>query len=34
MVIEDGEHWLTDPSAPETRDDGFGGINGLLELRS
>jgi len=34
MVIEDGEHWVTDPSAPETRDDGFGGVNGLLELRS
>jgi len=34
MVIEDGEHWVTDPSAPGTRDDGFGGTNGLLELRS
>jgi hypothetical protein len=34
MVIEDGEHWVTDPSAPQTRDDGFGGTNGLLELRS
>lgn len=34
MVIEDGEHWVTDPSAPATRDDGFGGTNGLLELRS
>jgi hypothetical protein len=34
MVIEDGEHWVTDPSAPETRDDGFGGVNGLLEVRS
>lgn len=34
MVIEDGERWITDPSAPRTRDDGFGGSNGLLELRS
>lgn len=34
MVIEDGERWVTDPSAPGTRDDGFGGTNGLLELRS
>ena len=34
MVIEDGERWITDPSAPRTRDDGFGGTNGLLELRS
>lgn len=34
MVVEDGERWVTDPSAPETRDDGFGGINGLLDLRS
>jgi anti-sigma factor RsiW len=34
MVIEDGERWVTDPSAPRTRDDGFGGTNGLLELRS
>jgi hypothetical protein len=34
MVIEDGERWVTDPSAQGTRDDGFGGVNGLLELRS
>lgn len=34
MLIEDGEHWVTDPSAPRTREDGFGGVNGVLELRS
>jgi hypothetical protein len=31
MFLVDGR-WVTDPSAPATLDDGFGGKNGLLEL--
>jgi hypothetical protein len=34
MLIEDGDRWVTDPSAPRTRDDGFGGVNGVLDVRS
>jgi 1,4-alpha-glucan branching enzyme len=31
--IENGEIWVPDPSAPITRDDGFGGRNAVLDLR-
>jgi hypothetical protein len=34
MLVEDGERWITDPTAPGTRRDGFGGANGLLDVRS
>jgi hypothetical protein len=34
MFVEDGDRWITDPQAPGTRQDGFGGANGLLEIRS
>jgi len=34
MIVEDGERWLTDPLAPRNRQDGFGGVNGLLDVRS
>jgi anti-sigma factor RsiW len=34
MFVEDGVDWVTDPRAPGTRRDGFGGANGLLEIRS
>lgn len=34
MFVEDGVDWITDPRAPSTRQDGFGGANGLLEIRS
>ena len=34
MFVEDGEHWVTDPLATQTRDDGFGGRNAVLDLRS
>jgi len=32
MFVEDGERWVTDPLAPQTRDDGFGGRNAVLDL--
>jgi hypothetical protein len=32
MFIEDGARWITDPIAPRTRKDGFGGSNGLLDV--
>jgi anti-sigma factor RsiW len=32
MFVEDGERWVTDPLAPRTRDDGFGGRNAVLDL--
>ena len=32
MLIEDGERWVTDPLAPQIREDGFGGANGLLQV--
>lgn len=32
MFIENGNHWVTDPLAPYTRDDGFGNRNAVLEL--
>jgi hypothetical protein len=34
MFVEDGESWVTDPHAPGKRQDGFGGENGLLAVRS
>ncbi len=34
MFVEDGVDWVTDPQAPGTRKDGFGGANGLLDIRS
>jgi len=34
MFVEDGDSWVTDPRAPATRQDGFGGANGLLAVRS
>jgi hypothetical protein len=30
--VIDGERWVPDPGAPETVDDGFGGINSILRL--
>lgn len=32
MFIEDGDRWVTDPSAPGIRRDGFGGSNGVLNV--
>jgi len=32
MFVEDGERWVTDPLAPQTRDDGFGRKNAVLDL--
>ncbi|HKI83869.1 MAG TPA: isoamylase early set domain-containing protein, partial [Candidatus Krumholzibacteria bacterium] len=32
MFVEDGKHWVTDPLAPFTRDDGFGNRNAVLQL--
>ena len=32
MFVEDGERWVTDPLAPRSRDDGFGGRNAVLDL--
>lgn len=32
MFVEDGTHWVTDPLALETRDDGFGHRNAVLDL--
>jgi hypothetical protein len=34
MFIEDGDRWITDPHAPRTRRDGFGGSNGVLNVSS
>jgi hypothetical protein len=34
MFVENGTEWVTDPRAPGTRQDGFGGVNGLLAIRS
>jgi hypothetical protein len=30
--VVDGERWVPDPTAPETVEDGFGGINSILRL--
>jgi anti-sigma factor RsiW len=32
MFVEDGEQWVTDPLALQTRDDGFGRKNAVLDL--
>jgi hypothetical protein len=32
MFVEDGETWHTDPLALQTRDDGFGRVNAVLDL--
>lgn len=32
MFVEDGEKWVTDPLAVQTRDDGFGRENAVLDL--
>lgn len=32
MFVEDGRRWVTDPLAMETRDDGFGGVNAVLDV--
>jgi hypothetical protein len=32
MFVVDGEQWVTDPLAVETRDDGFGRENAVLDL--
>jgi len=34
MFVVDGERWVTDPLAMETRDDGFGRENAVLDLTS
>jgi hypothetical protein len=32
MFVEDGNRWVTDPLALQTRDDGFGNRNAVLDL--
>jgi len=32
MFFENGERWVTDPLAIQTRDDGFGGSNAVLDV--
>ena len=32
MFVEDGQRWVTDPLAMQTRDDGFGRKNAVLDL--
>ena len=32
MFVEDGERWVTDPLAVQTRDDGFGGANAVIDV--
>ena len=32
MFVEDGQRWVTDPLAVQTRDDGFGTENAVLDL--
>lgn len=34
MFVEDGNRWVTDPLALETRDDGFGNVNAILDVES
>lgn len=34
MFVEDGDRWVTDPLAIETRADGFGGVNAVLDVES
>jgi hypothetical protein len=30
--VIDGQRWVPDPGAPETVDDGFGGVNSIIRL--
>ncbi len=32
MFVENGQEWVTDPLATQTRDDGFGRRNAVLDL--
>ncbi len=32
MFFENGARWVTDPLAVQTRDDGFGGANAVLDV--
>lgn len=32
MFLEDGARWVTDPLAMQTRNDGFGGANAVLDV--
>jgi len=32
MFVEDGRRWVADPLAARTRDDGFGGVNAVLDV--
>jgi hypothetical protein len=32
MFVENGENWVTDPLALQTRDDGFGRKNAVLDV--
>ena len=32
MFVENGENWVTDPLASQTRDDGFGRKNAVLDV--
>ena len=32
MFVENGERWVTDPLAAQTRDDGFGTMNAVLDV--
>ncbi len=32
MFVRDGEEWVSDPFAPQARDDGFGEPNAILSL--
>lgn len=32
QFVVDGDRWVTDPLAPRTRPDGFGGTNAVLDL--
>jgi anti-sigma factor RsiW len=34
MFLENGKRWVVDPNAMLTRDDGFGGRNAVLDLRT
>jgi Glycogen recognition site of AMP-activated protein kinase len=34
MFLENGARWVTDPLAVETRNDGFGGANAVLDVGS
>jgi 1,4-alpha-glucan branching enzyme len=34
MFLVDGERWVTDPYATFYRDDGFGNLNGVIDVES